>query len=100
MHDASIGARMDLDRCGLAGDRRTPAGTLSVAMRTGMRWARRTHVKAGLTLASCASPPLRSRSSTPPAMLSTWPWISSRTPISQMLAGSPVWMIGSLVSSK
>jgi hypothetical protein len=63
------------------GTRRRPGGTWSMTMRTGMRCARRTQVKDGLTLASCASPPARSRSSTPPAMLSTWPLISFATPI-------------------
>ena len=39
--------------------RRTPSGTLSMAMRTGMRWARRTQSKAGVTLGSSDAPLLR-----------------------------------------
>ena len=33
-------------------ERTTPGGTSSIWMRTGMRWARRTHVKIGLTVAT------------------------------------------------
>jgi hypothetical protein len=53
--------------------RTTPSGTSSMWMRTGMRWARRTQVKIGLTVASpcwlaCAFGTLMPR-----AMLPTWP---------------------------
>jgi len=43
---------VDLNRGGHAGCEHDAGGTSSIWMRTGMRWARRTQVKMGLTVAT------------------------------------------------
>ena len=50
---------------------KTPGGTSSMWMRTGIRWASRTHSKVGVALTKSAGPFGLSRSVTPRAMLST-----------------------------
>ena len=52
----SRGLRIDLHVAVMPATRRTPSGTWSMWMRTGMRWASRTQVKIGLTVASPADP--------------------------------------------
>src|SRR5712691_6009495 len=78
----------------------TPSGTSSMWMRTGMRWARRTQVKIGLTVArpcplGCAFATLMPR-----ARLATWPRTIWSSPMSLMLAGAPSRIEARLVSSK
>src|SRR6516162_11384285 len=57
---------------------RTSAGTLSISMCTGMRWAKRTQVKIGLTVASPLLPGMTLDTTMPRAMLSTCPFSTSR----------------------
>src|SRR4051812_24736383 len=64
----------------------TPSGSGSSTMRTGIRWARRTQAKVGLTFASRFVPALRSRSSIPPAMLWTRPDNADASPSRRTVA--------------
>ena len=70
----------------------------SMAIRTGTRCASRTQLKVGSTLARRFGLGARSRSSMPPAMLSTWPRIVRSSPISlhhRRRAGGDARQLGS-----
>ncbi|MNP53070.1 hypothetical protein D3C76_1475070 [compost metagenome] len=78
----------------------TSSGSLSSLIRTGIRWARRTQLKVGSTLASNWVSGLALRSVMPRLMLCTVPDSGSPALISQTFTGAPTLMRGSLVSSK
>ena len=58
-------------------------------MCTGMRWAKRTQVKIGLTVARPLLPGMTLDTTMPRATLSTCPFNTSLSPSSQIFAGSP-----------
>ena len=80
-------AKLNLERSAVRPEIRfTPSGSGSSTMRTGIRWARRTQAKVGLTFASRFVPALRSRSSMPPAMLWTRPDNADASPSRRTVA--------------
>jgi hypothetical protein len=68
-----MGSRFELHGGGHTSASTTPSGTWSIWTRTGMRCARRTQVKIGLTLASPCALGCAFETLMPRAMLSTWP---------------------------